>query len=183
MANLQRVSKQLIDFSERVANVGEATGQKRIRNGSKALSHQVIGLAERLSDVADAATGTRRSRNNLSDQMADLGDRLSDLAAAAKGSRRRGVAGTTRWVLLPAAGAGLYAIAKSEFFARQAKNVVDEAKTRASELPNDLMNSVRQTSQTQRSSSGSSSSRSGTSPRRRKSTSARKSRSTRTTRR
>jgi hypothetical protein len=50
--------------------------------------------------------------------------------------------------LLPAAGAGLYALAKSEFFGQQAKTIVDEAKTVASDLPNDLMNTVRQSSST-----------------------------------
>ena len=44
--------------------------------------------------------------------------------------------------MLPAVGAGLYALLKSEFFTRQAKDLVDEAKTRAFELPNDLLNTV-----------------------------------------
>jgi hypothetical protein len=87
-------------------------------------SERVIDLAERLEDVADAAEG--------------------------KGNRRGGGIGT-RWLLLPAAGAGLYALMTSNSFGRHAKGVIDQAKTRASELPDDLMNRVRQTSQTQRS--------------------------------
>jgi hypothetical protein len=83
-------------------------------------SERMIDYAERLSNVADAAQGKRMAR------------------------RRNGVSG---WLLLPAAGAGLYAMVRSEFFSRQAKEVVDEAKTRASELPADLMKSVRQTTQ------------------------------------
>jgi hypothetical protein len=59
---------------------------------------------------------------------------------------RRGSFGT-RWLLLPAAGAGLYALATSGAFSRQAKDIMDQAKTRASELPDDLMSGVRQTSQ------------------------------------
>lgn len=86
-------------------------------------SERVIDYAERLSNVADAAQGKRGAR------------------------RRNGVSG---WLLLPAAGAGLYAMVRSEFFSRQAKEVVDEAKTRASELPADLMKSVRQTTQKSR---------------------------------
>ena len=84
-------------------------------------SDTVIDLAERLSNVADAAAGnpTTNGRNG----------------AAAK---------TTRWFLLPAAGAALYAFGKSDFFTRQARGVVDEAKTRAADLPNDLMKRVRQ---------------------------------------
>lgn len=87
------------------------------------LSERMIDYAERLSNVADAAQGKRMAR------------------------RRNGVSG---WLLLPAAGAGLYAMVRSEFFSRQAKEVVDEAKTRASELPADLMKSVRQTTQKSR---------------------------------
>jgi hypothetical protein len=87
-------------------------------DGVHRFSDSVIDLAERLSNVADAAAGN----------------------PPAKG--RNGGAGTTRWVLLPAAGAGLYALVKSDFFSRQAKGVVDEAKTRASDLPNDLMKRV-----------------------------------------
>ena len=84
-------------------------------------SDTVIDLAERLSNVADAAAGN----------------------PATKG--RNGAAGTTtRWLLLPAAGAALYAFAKSDFVTRQARGVVDEAKTRASDLPNDLMKRIRE---------------------------------------
>jgi hypothetical protein len=50
-----------------------------------------------------------------------------------------------RWILLPATGAALYAVAKSDFFARQARGVMDEAKSRAAELPDDLMTRVKQT--------------------------------------
>src|ERR671936_1523212 len=83
--------------------------------------------------------------HRFSDKMIEFAERLSNVADAAQGKRRSN--GATRWVLLPAAGAGLYALAKSEFFTRQAKDVVEEAKTVAAELPSDLMNSVRQTTQ------------------------------------
>jgi hypothetical protein len=52
-----------------------------------------------------------------------------------------------KWLLLPAAGAALYAIVKSDVVTRGAKAVADEAKTRASDLPDDLMKAVRQSSQ------------------------------------
>jgi hypothetical protein len=84
----------------------------------------------------------------FSERVIDFAERLSDVADAAEGKGRRragGGNGTTRWVLLPAAGAGLYALAKSGFLARQTKEIVKEAKARASDLPNDLLNAVRQT--------------------------------------
>jgi hypothetical protein len=109
---------------------------------------RVIDLAERLSDVADAASGTRspRGRNGLSGRLVDVGERLSDVGDAARGTGRGVGKSATRWIFLPAAGAALYALARSEFVARQAKEAVDEAKTRASELPNDLLKSVKQNS-------------------------------------
>ena len=45
-------------------------------------------------------------------------------------------------------------LVRSDAFSRQAKGVVDEAKTRASELPDDLVARVRQTQGSQSSSSG-----------------------------
>jgi hypothetical protein len=92
------------------------------------LSERVIDMAERTSAVADAAQG--------------------------KGVRRRGI--PTRWVLLPAAGAGLYALMTNRSFTRQAKNVMSQAKERASDLPEDLVDRVQQTTG-QKSSSTSSS--------------------------
>ena len=84
--------------------------------------------------------------HKFSDQVIDLAERLSDIADAAEGKGRRSSSRGKRFVFLPAVGAGLYALIRSDFFARQAKDVVDEARTRAAELPNDLMKAVRQTS-------------------------------------
>jgi hypothetical protein len=87
------------------------------------------------------------SIHKFSDQVIDYAERLSNMADAAQGKGARGSSTGTRWLILPAAGAGLFALVKSDFFTRQAKGVVDEAKTRASDLPDDLLNHVRQTSQ------------------------------------
>ena len=112
--------------------------------------------------------------HKFSRQVIDLAERLEDVTDAAQGRRRR-AGGGTRWLLLPAIGAGLYALATSNSFGRRAKGVVDQAKTRAAELPDELLNNVRQSSQAQssktssRSSNGSqrksSSSSSGSRPR------------------
>jgi hypothetical protein len=83
--------------------------------------------------------------HKLTDQVIDYAERAANVADAAKGERKNG--GGARWLLLPAAGAALYAVVKSDFFTRRAKVVADEAKSRASELPDDLMKAVRQTSQ------------------------------------
>jgi hypothetical protein len=85
--------------------------------------------------------------HKFSEQVIDLAERLEDVVDAANGKGiRRGSFGT-RWLLLPAAGAGLYALATNGSFTRQAKDVMDQAKTRASELPDDLLGRIRQTPQ------------------------------------
>jgi hypothetical protein len=106
----------------------------------------------------------------FSERVIDLAERLEDVANAAQGKGRRKGGSGTRWLILPAAGAGLYALATNGSFTRQAKDVMDQAKTRASELPDDLMSRIRQPSS--RSASGGQSSR-------RKSSSARKTTSAR----
>lgn len=90
--------------------------------------------------------------HEFAERVIDLAERMADVADAAAGKRRRGPRAATRLLVLPAAGAGLYALARSESFSQQAKTLVDEAKTVASELPNDLMNGVRQAASTQASS-------------------------------
>src|SRR4029453_18975586 len=93
--------------------------------------------------------------HKLSGRVIDLAERTSAVADAAQGKRvRRGV--PTRWFLLPAAGAGLYALMTNRSFTRQAKNVMNQAKERASDLPEDLVDRVQQTTgQKSSSSSGS----------------------------
>jgi hypothetical protein len=115
-------------------------------NGVKKFSTHLIDYAERMSAMADAAEGKRKQRNLM------------------------------RWVALPASGAALYALVRSESFSRGAKGVVDEAKTRASELPEDLVGRVRDaTKSTNGSQSSSSNGRSSSSTRRRRTSTSRSS--------
>jgi hypothetical protein len=88
--------------------------------------------------------------HKLSNQMIDVAERLSNVADAAAGKRMtKTTSGWSGWVILPAVGAGIYALVRSDFVSQQAKGVVDEAKARASDLPNDLMKSVRRATQNQ----------------------------------
>ncbi len=123
------------------------------------------------------------SIQKLSTHVIDFAERVSDMADAAEGKHHQTNGKLTRLVLLPASGAALYALARSDFFSRRARDVVDEAKTRASELPDDLMARVRQSgqrasTQQRRSSNGASASRSTSA---RKTSSARKRSSARRT--
>jgi hypothetical protein len=79
--------------------------------------------------------------NKFSEQVIDLAERLADVADAAHGKGNRKGFGA-RWLILPAAGVGLYALGASGSFTRRAKTVVNQAKARASELPDDLLSRV-----------------------------------------
>lgn len=85
--------------------------------------------------------------NKFSEQVIDLAERFADITEAAQGKGNRKGMGA-RWLIIPAAGAGLYALGASGTFKRSAKKVMSQAKERASELPEDLMNRVQQTSDT-----------------------------------
>ena len=120
--------------------------------------------------------------HKFSERVIDLAKRLQDVADAAEGKGNRGGGGiSAKWLLLPAAGAGLYALVTNNSVGRHAKDVMDQAKTRAAELPDDLMGRVSQASRPQRSRTNGGSSR-GTSSAgssQRKKSSARKSTSAR----
>jgi hypothetical protein len=93
--------------------------------------------------------------HGFSERVIDLAERLENVADAANGKGiRRGSMGA-RWLILPAAGAGLYALATNGAFTRRAKDVMGQAKTSASDLSDDLLGRVRQTSQTSANRSGS----------------------------
>jgi hypothetical protein len=85
--------------------------------------------------------------HEFSRRVIDLAERLEDVVDAANGKAGANRTSATRLLVLPAAGAGLYALATSGAFTRQAKGVLGQAKTRVSELPDDLFHRVRQTSQ------------------------------------
>ncbi len=87
--------------------------------------------------------------HRFSERIIDFAERLEDMADAAEGKGARNGRGGTRWLVLPAVGAGVYALVTSRSFGRQAKGVVDQAKRRATELPDDLMNRTRAVTQKQ----------------------------------
>jgi hypothetical protein len=80
--------------------------------------------------------------HKFSEQVIDLAERLGNVADAAQGKDTRGGRLRARWLLLPAAGAGIYALATSGAFKRQAESVVAEAKGRASDFPEALLGRV-----------------------------------------
>lgn len=95
----------------------------------------------------------------FSNHVIDYAQRLADMADAAEGRGARRTGHRTRWLILPAVGAGVYAFATSG----RTKGVMDEAKAKASELPEDLFKRVRQTTGTSNRSPSRSTSRNGSS--------------------
>jgi hypothetical protein len=100
----------------------------------------------------------------LSSQVIDYAERASEMADAAQGKHHQRPGLANRWLLLPASGAALYALLKSDAFSRPAKEVMGEAKARASELPDDLLTMVRQSTSGTSSRNGSSTSSSASAP-------------------
>src|ERR1700745_80040 len=76
--------------------------------------------------------------NKFSEQVIDMAERFADITDAAQGRGNRKSTGA-RWLIIPAAGAGLYALGASGSFKRGAKKVMSQARERASELQDDLM--------------------------------------------
>jgi len=82
--------------------------------------------------------------HKFSERVIDLAERTSAVVDAAQGKRVRQRGMRARWLLLPGAGAGLYALMTNRSFTRQAKSVMNQAKERASDLPEDLADRVQQ---------------------------------------
>jgi hypothetical protein len=81
--------------------------------------------------------------DKFSERLVELAERFADVTDAAQGrGHRRGGKLSARWLILPAMGAGAYALGASGALKRQAKSVVNQAKDRASELPDDLLSLV-----------------------------------------
>jgi hypothetical protein len=87
--------------------------------------------------------------HEFSKRVIDLAERLEDMADAAEGRGARSERRGTRWLVLPTVGAGVYALVTNKALSRRAKGVVDQAKKRTSELPEDLLNRARAATQKQ----------------------------------
>jgi hypothetical protein len=85
--------------------------------------------------------------NRFSERLIDIAERFADVVDAAEGrGTRKGI--EARWIVLPAAGAAVYALAtSSSSLARQTRGLMRRAKDRAVELPDaDLFERVKEVS-------------------------------------
>src|SRR4030095_9445625 len=80
--------------------------------------------------------------DRFSERLVDLAERFADVTDAAQGRRNRQGGSRVRWVVVPAAAAGMRMLGASGSLRRQAGNVAKQAKDRAADLPDDLMSRV-----------------------------------------
>jgi hypothetical protein len=74
--------------------------------------------------------------NKLSVGLIDVAERFADVVDAAQGNGARKAGSGAKWLLLPAAGAGAYALATSgSKLARRTRKLMSNAKDRATDLP------------------------------------------------
>jgi hypothetical protein len=95
--------------------------------------------------------------NKMSEGLIDMAERFADVVDAAQGRGARKAGHGARWLILPAAGAGVYALAtSSSAFARRTRKLMSRAKDRATDLPDaDLFARVKDVSGMEASASGS----------------------------
>jgi hypothetical protein len=113
--------------------------------GTKTVSDSLVRVAAIKPPNDDWRSLEMATVQHFSKRVIDYAERLSGMADAAEGKRAPQSGRATRWIVLPASGAALYALVKSEFFSRQARDVVKDAKARAAEMPDDLVSRVRET--------------------------------------
>jgi hypothetical protein len=94
----------------------------------------------------------------MSEGLIDFAERFADVVDAAQGRGARKASGGAKWLILPAAGAGVYALAtSSSALARRTRNLMSRAKDRATDLPDaDLFGRVKEVTGTEQSASSSS---------------------------
>ena len=82
----------------------------------------------------------------MSEGLVDMAERFADVVDAAQGRGARKASGGAKWLILPAAGAGVYALAtSSSAFARRTRKLMSRAKDRATDLPDaDLFGRVKE---------------------------------------
>jgi hypothetical protein len=94
----------------------------------------------------------------MSEGLIDMAERFADVVDAAQGRGARKAGNGAKWLILPAAGAGVYALAtSSSAFARRTRKLMSRAKDRATDLPDtDLIGRVKEVTGTEQRASSSS---------------------------
>jgi hypothetical protein len=123
--------------------------------------------------------------NRFSEGLIDMAERFADVVDSAQGKGARKSGPGVRWLLLPAAGAGAYAlVTSSSKIAKNTRGFLGRARDRATDLPDtELMNRVKEATGMSQETSSSSSSGSGSGNRTRRTSRSSNGRRTQTSRR
>jgi hypothetical protein len=99
--------------------------------------------------------------NKFSEQLIDVSERFADAVDGAQGHGPRNSGPGARWLILPAAGAAVYALAtSSSSLARKTRGLMRRAKDRATDMPDaDLFGRVKEVTGSEQKSSETSRSR------------------------
>jgi hypothetical protein len=123
--DLDKISKQAANMAKHAADIAEIVDLDKV---SKQASELVPGRGWDFDRIAKQAV-------DMAEQAAYVAERLADVADAVRGKGARSGGGVGRWLLLPAAGVVVYAVAKSGSGVRdRAKDLAREATERASEI-------------------------------------------------
>jgi hypothetical protein len=84
--------------------------------------------------------------NKVSERLIEVAERFADVVDSAQGKGRRKSGAGAKWLILPAAGAGAYALVTSTSgLARKTRGLMNRAKDRATDLPDaDLFGRVKE---------------------------------------
>ncbi|HWH55126.1 MAG TPA: hypothetical protein VNT04_06060 [Gaiellaceae bacterium] len=126
--NFNKITKQMedVDFDKIAQQVGEA-------------AEHADKIAQQVGDVAERA-------NEITQQVAEVAERVvENVSGAVRNGAKKGGHGA-RWLILPAVGAAVYAVAKNgSKFGRSTKALAGQAKDRASGIPDvDLLGRVKE---------------------------------------
>ncbi|HEX2292684.1 MAG TPA: hypothetical protein VHH55_05180 [Gaiellaceae bacterium] len=96
--------------------------------------------------MIDERSGVMADANKFSEGLIDMAERFADVVDSAQGRGGRKSGNGLRWLLLPAAGAGAYALATSSSkIARNTRGLLERARDRAADLPDtELLSRVRE---------------------------------------
>jgi Sec-independent protein translocase protein TatA len=127
--------------------VPTASDLRRLANGllSRAEAETASTADPAIDESATQEAAAMADFHKIAKQVSEMAERVADVSDAASGNRsRRRSGGLGRWLLLPAAGAAVYAVAKrAPTVGRSAGDATRAAKDRVGEMPDvDLLDRV-----------------------------------------
>ncbi len=109
------------------------------------IAQQLGEAAERADTIAQQVGQMAERGNELTQQAAEVAERVVENVSGAVRKRGRKGGHGARWLILPAVGAAVYAVARNRSVGHSAKALAGQAKDRASEMQEmDLLGRVKE---------------------------------------